>query len=167
MLLTSPLTMNMSCAMEQILRGCKRKEEQYKNPDNDPRGPWTSANMVGLATEDARPNLHYDLIDPSTGINYGKPTKGWRYDKKYHVTPYSEGRMIWPDTPNGRPRKKQYLADLAGLYTGYSSTYRRKFGTLGQAVISNFKSGETFALTILRTLDVLQELIDTSLPDER
>ena len=51
------------------LRGCKRKEEQYKNPDNDPRGPWTSANMVGLATEDARPNLHYDLIDPSTGIN--------------------------------------------------------------------------------------------------
>ena len=45
------------------LRGCKRKEEQYKNPDNDPRGPWTSANMVGLATEDARPNLHYDLID--------------------------------------------------------------------------------------------------------
>ena len=51
------------------LRGCKRKEEQYKNPDNDPRGPWTSANMVGLATEDARPNLHYDLIDPNTGIN--------------------------------------------------------------------------------------------------
>ena len=45
------------------LRGCKRKEEQYKNPDNDPRGPWTSANMVGLAT-DVIPlkNGHIDII---------------------------------------------------------------------------------------------------------
>ena len=111
------------------LRGCKRKEEQYKNPDNDPRGPWTSANMVGLATEDARPNLHYDLIDPSTGINYGKPTKGWRYDKNTMSRLIAEGRIIWPDTPNGRPRKKQYLADLAGLYTGYSSIIGENFYT--------------------------------------
>ena len=63
------------------LRGCKRKTEQYKNPDNDSRGSWTSANMAGLATAEARPNLHYDLIDPNTGINYGRPTKGWRYDR--------------------------------------------------------------------------------------
>lgn len=111
------------------LRGCKRKEEQYKNPDNDPRGPWTSANMVGLATEDARPNLHYDLIDPNTGINYGKPAKGWRYDKNTMTRLIKEGRIIWPDTPTGRPRKKQYLADLAGSYTGYSSIIGEDFYT--------------------------------------
>ena len=63
------------------LRGCLRDISQYSNPDNDPRGPWASANMVGLAAEDARPNLHYDLINPETGINYGKPLKGWRYDR--------------------------------------------------------------------------------------
>lgn len=85
--------------------------------------------MVGLATEDARPNLHYDLIDPSTGINYGKPTKGWRYDKNTMSRLIAEGRIIWPDTPNGRPRKKQYLADLAGLYTGYSSIIGENFYT--------------------------------------
>lgn len=111
------------------LRGCKRKEEQYKNPDNDPRGPWTSANMAGLATEDARPNLHYDLIDPNTGINYGKPIKGWRYDKTTMSRLIAEGQIIWPDTPSGRPRKKQYLADLAGSYTGYSSIIGKDFYT--------------------------------------
>lgn len=111
------------------LRGCKRKEEQYKNPDNDPRGPWTSANMAGLATEDARPNLHYDLIDPNTGINYGKPIKGWRYDKTTMSRLIAEGQIIWPDTPSGRPRKKQYLADLAGSYTGYSSIIGEDFYT--------------------------------------
>ena len=103
------------------LRGCKRKEDQYKNPDNDPRGPWTSANMVGLATEEARPNLHYDLVDPTTGINYGKPAKGWRYDRNTMARLIAENRILWPETPAGRPRKKQFLSDLAGTYTGYSS----------------------------------------------
>ncbi|GFI17316.1 hypothetical protein IMSAGC009_02486 [Lachnospiraceae bacterium] len=90
------------------LRGCKRKNEQYKNPDNDPRGPWTSANMVGLATAEARPNLHYDLINPDTGINYGRPVKGWRYDRNTMSKLISENRIIWPDTPNGRPRKNKF-----------------------------------------------------------
>lgn len=85
--------------------------------------------MVGLATEDARPNLHYDLIDPNTGINYGKPAKGWRYDKNTMARLIAEGRIIWPDTPNGRPRKKQFLADLAGFYTGYSSIIGEDFYT--------------------------------------
>ena len=31
--------------------GAERKTDNYGNPDNDPRGPWTSANMAGLASE--------------------------------------------------------------------------------------------------------------------
>jgi len=103
------------------LRGCKRKSEQYKNPDNDPRDPWTSANMAGLATAEARPNLHYDLINPDTGINYGRPVKGWRYDRNTMSKLISENRIIWPNIPSGRPRKKQYLNELNTDYTGYSS----------------------------------------------
>lgn len=103
------------------LRGCVRKTDQYKNPDNDPRGPWTSANMAGLATAEARPNLHYDLIDPKTGINYGRPTKGWRYDRNTMSKLIAEDRILWPPTPKGRPRKKQFLSELSAEYTGYSS----------------------------------------------
>ena len=33
----------------RVFRGTDRKTEQYKNPDNDPRGPWTSANMVSYS----------------------------------------------------------------------------------------------------------------------
>ncbi len=63
------------------LRGSQRDHSQYSNPDNDPRGPWASGNMVGLLPQEERPNLHFDLINPETGINYGKPPMGWRYDK--------------------------------------------------------------------------------------
>ncbi len=111
------------------LRGVARKTEQYKNPDNDPRGPWASANMAGLATAEARPNLHYDLINPQTGVNYGRPTKGWRYDRNTMARLIDEDRIIWPDSPNGRPRKKQFLADLEDEYTGYSSIIGENFYT--------------------------------------
>lgn len=111
------------------LRGCLRKTEQYSNPDNDPRGSWASANMAGLATADARPNLHYDLVDPATGINYGCPTKGWRYDRNTMRRLIAEKRIIWPDSPNGRPRKKQFLSELGTEYTGYSSIIGEKYFT--------------------------------------
>ena len=105
----------------RVLRGTERKTEQYTNPDNDPRGPWTSANMVGLATSDARPNLHYDLVNPNDGINYGCPPKGWRYDRNTMKRLIGENRIIWPDTPDGRPRKKAFLNELSDNLPGFSS----------------------------------------------
>ena len=64
------------------LRGEDRDTTQYSNPDNDPRGQWSSSNMVGILPASKRPNCHYDLVNPETGINYGKPKMGWRFDKK-------------------------------------------------------------------------------------
>jgi hypothetical protein len=44
-----------------------RDESKFANPDNDSRGDWMSRSMLGLATRDQRPNLHYDIIEPTTG----------------------------------------------------------------------------------------------------
>ena len=105
----------------RALKGGDRKTEQYTNPDNDPRGAWTSANMAGLLPADQRPNCHYDLINPETGINYGKPKMGWRYDKSTMARLIEEKRIIWPDTPDGRPRKKSFLSEISEVLPGYSS----------------------------------------------
>ena len=46
----------------------------YKNPDNDPRGPWRAGYCVnGLF----RPNLRYEIKTPS-GKTIQPPDKGWR-----------------------------------------------------------------------------------------
>ena len=103
------------------IRGEERKKGLYSNPDNDPRGDWTSGNMVGLATEEARPNLHFDLINPVTGINYGCPTRGWRYDPKRMSDLIADNRILWPSTEGGRPRVKVFLKELKEKYTGFSS----------------------------------------------
>ena len=105
----------------RALKGAERKTEQYTNPDNDPRGPWASANMVGLLPENLRPNCHYDLINPKTGINYGKPEMGWRYDRHTMAKLIEEDRILWPDSPTGRPRKKSFLSEISVVLPGYSS----------------------------------------------
>lgn len=105
----------------RILHGSERKINQYSNPDNDPRGAWTSANMAGLLPEDQRPNCHYDLINPETGINYGRPKMGWRYDKNTMSKLIMEKRIIWPENKEGRPRKKTFLSEISETLPGYSS----------------------------------------------
>lgn len=108
-------------AYGNTVRGVRRNEEQFGNPDKDPRGYWTSGNMVGLADEEARPNLHYELIDPATGNNYGKPRQGWRFDRNRMAQMIAEGRILWPIKPNGRPRQKVFLKEMKSEFTGYSS----------------------------------------------
>lgn len=105
----------------RVFKGGERRVDQYNNPDNDPRGSWTSANMVGIATEEQRPNLHYDLIDHRTGINYGKPAMGWRYDKKTMKRLIDEDRVIFPEDSSGRPRRKTFLKEIKEVRPGFSS----------------------------------------------
>ncbi|WPZ35817.1 site-specific DNA-methyltransferase [Thalassobaculum sp. OXR-137] len=105
----------------KAIRGSERNKEQYSNPDNDPRGDWASANMVGIATADRRPNLHYDLVHPETGINYGCPQMGWRYDRNTMARLIREDRILWPASSDGRPRRKAFLSELDSDFTGFST----------------------------------------------
>jgi len=103
------------------LKGSAIDAGKYSNPDNDSRGPWMSDNLVGLATKDRRPNLHYDLIDPATGINYGCPEKGYRYSQQTMAEKIADNRILWPSKPTGRPRHKKFIAELGSEFTGFST----------------------------------------------
>ena len=103
------------------IRGDNRDVSQFSNLDDDVRGAWTSGNMVGLANKEARPNLHYDLINPATGIDYGCPNQGWRYDRARMASLISENRILWPSKDDGRPRQKVFLNEMSTEFTGFSS----------------------------------------------
>jgi len=103
------------------VRGAVRDAARYTNPDGDRRGAWTSANMVGIATAARRPNLHHRLVDPRTGVDYGCPPMGWRYDRATMARLVAEDRILWPPRPDGRPRRKVFLVELGSKYTGLSS----------------------------------------------
>jgi adenine-specific DNA-methyltransferase len=149
---------------DRALKGSERKEDQYSNPDNDTRGGWVSGNMVGLKDEMQRPNLHYDLINPETGINYGKPFMGWRYEPKTMNRLIEEKRILWPDDPKGRPRKKVFLSELSDTLPGFSSI-------VGEDVYTRDGTGEIDNLFGTRIFDfpkpsgIITELINQVVDD--
>lgn len=113
------------------LRGAEKDMSKYSNPDKDLRGDWMSADMTGLATEDQRPNLHYDVTDPKTGITYKCPPTGWRYEKKRMQQLIETDAVIFPNKAGGRPRRKKFARDLEDEFTGFSTVLSATFNTQG------------------------------------
>ncbi len=90
-----------------------RKEsdnKHYKNPDNDPRGPWFQGN---LSSPNPRQNLRYIIISP-TGKNISPPANGWRWSKKRMDEMITSGEIVFTNDGE-RIIKKTYLADQGGL----------------------------------------------------
>ena len=133
-------------------RGAEKDMSKYSNPDNDPRGPWMSDNLVGLATKDRRPNLHYDLVNPETGDVYPCPEKGWRYSKETMAQKIAKRRIIWPSRKGGRPRHKKFAADLRGEYAGFSSFIDCGNTNEGTEEVSQIMGGEQFIFPKPRSL---------------
>lgn len=107
---------------ESILRGIERDESKFSNPDEDPRGPWMSRSILGLATKEQRPNLHYPITNPATGISYSPPANtGWRYNQERMTSLIESKCIIFPATSDGRPREKKYRADIQNDYVAFPS----------------------------------------------
>ena len=125
-------------------RGTEKDVDKFSNPDNDSRGPWRSADLTGLATREARPNLHYDLIDPKTGINYGCPPKGWRYEPSTMKQKIEEGRIIFPSSADGRPRHKLFLKEMKSLFKNISTVLSGFSTADGTREVNSLMGGVAF-----------------------
>lgn len=124
--------------------GKESDKAKYSNPDNDPRGPWMSDNMVGLANESQRPNLHYNLTNPTTGITYSCPPTGWRYEPKRMSELIERNEVIFPADPTGRPRRKKFMKDLESEYTGLSSVLETVYSSQGTRELRELYDGKEY-----------------------
>ncbi len=140
------------------IRGKLSDMSKYSNPDNDPRGDWMSDNMVGLATESQRPNLHYELENPATGIVYACPPTGWRYDRKHMKELISNNEVLWPSDPNGRPRRKKFAKDLQSEYTGFSSVFDTVYSSQGTRELTELFDGNDY-FDFPKPVDYIQQIV--------
>lgn len=83
----------------------------YKNPDNDPRGPWNSVTYTGNKTRDERPNLYYGITNQNTGdVIFPPDTLTWRYGKETHAENEKNQLLYWgKDGKSKVPRLKMFL----------------------------------------------------------
>lgn len=84
----------------------------FKNPDNDPRGPWVSSDYTA---QGFRPNQMYEIVTPG-GARYTPPEgKCWKNIESEFLRQKVEGRIWFGLDGNGFPRRKTYLAERDGL----------------------------------------------------
>ncbi len=148
-----------------IIRGKPSDKEKYSNPDNDPRGPWMSNSILGLADAENRPNLHYTIIDPQTGIKYPcPPTTGWRYSPETITKKIEEKRIVFPKKKDGRPREKKFLSELKSEYTGFSSILSEEAGyTLnGTRELRDIFGGGVFGFP--KPISLVKQIVQQSIP---
>lgn len=115
----------------------KRNEKAdsiYSNPDNDPRGVWTSVSYVNPATKDQRPNLTYPLYNPFTGTIVEHPTNAWKYEKATYEKHVKENRLYWGKSgENTYPRLKKFLSEMDGGMVPVDLWRQDDTGTTDQA----------------------------------
>ena len=82
---------------------------RYKNPDNDPRGPWAADNMT-VKTYSAA--YDYPITTPNGTVI--SPTNGrcWFTSKERMQKLIDEGRVYFGADGGNTPRLKRYLADV-------------------------------------------------------
>lgn len=96
------------------LREVRNSDEKgYSNPDNDPRGVWTSVSFVSQRTRDERPNLSYPLTNPFTKKTFTHPTNSWKYNEEKYKEMLADNRFYWgKNKDQDFPRIKRFLSEL-------------------------------------------------------
>lgn len=84
----------------------------YRNPDNDPRGVWTSADYTA---QGYRPNQMYEITTPG-GAKFTPPEgKCWKNIEEVFLQQVAENRIWFGPDGNSMPRRKTFLSEHEGV----------------------------------------------------
>lgn len=96
--------------------GEKRDEEAdgFKNPDNDPRGPWRESNIKSTTKpiEDA-----FTIVDPNTGREY---TNTWAFSRESLERMIQENRILWKEN---LPKQKEFMYEMTNENKALKSSW--------------------------------------------
>lgn len=84
--------------------------DRYKNPDNDPRGVWTSVPAIAQGGH-ATKSQFYTLISPK-GLSFNPPSGScWRYTQERMQQAMEDNRIWFGSDGTGVPRIKKFLSE--------------------------------------------------------
>lgn len=99
------------------INGLPRTDEmnaRYKNPDNDPRGPWKSGDL-SVRTYNAKAD--YSITTPSGRVVNPPAGRSWRTSKDNFEKLVSENRIWFGELGENVPSIKRFLTDVKQTVT--------------------------------------------------
>jgi adenine-specific DNA-methyltransferase len=109
--------------VRNLLPRTQKQDKAYKNPDNDPRGPWKPGD---LSARNYYSVGRYPITCPSGRVIAGPPQgMYWRVSKEKLHQMDEEGRIWWGKDGNNIPAIKRFLTDvMAGVVPETIWTYQ-------------------------------------------
>ena len=105
--------LNVGKAFLNQLPISEKRAKDFRNPDSDPRGAWTSDNLTGM-TGHATASQFYVITTPS-GEQYPPPEgRCWALSEDTFKKLLSENRIWFGKEGNSRPRLKRFLSEISG-----------------------------------------------------
>ncbi len=92
----------------------KEQLARYQNPDNHPKGAWTSGDL-GANVKGGRyvASLYYPIVNPNTGEEHYPPQNGnWRFSKDTIEKLLANNEIYFGEDGKGRPKLKRFLCDV-------------------------------------------------------
>lgn len=83
--------------------------DRYKNPDNDPRGPWTSGDSL---RKEYREYAFYEIITPAGRKVSPPPGSSWRFNQEEVPKLIADNRLWFGKDGKGVPRIKRFLSEV-------------------------------------------------------
>ncbi|MCW5590858.1 MAG: site-specific DNA-methyltransferase [Burkholderiales bacterium] len=105
-------------------------DERYKNPDNDPKGPWTATD---LTRAEHRDRDYWGLVTPSGKTVFPAKGRSWSRPKENIEKLKKDGRLWFGSKGNNLPRLKKYLSEMDGGVTPQSIWFHTEVGNNQEA----------------------------------
>jgi adenine-specific DNA-methyltransferase len=105
-------------------------DERYKNPDNDPKGPWTATD---LTRAEHRDRDYWGLVTPSGKTVFPAKGRSWSRPKENIERLKEEGRLWFGPTGSNLPRLKKYLTEMQDGLTPQSIWFHNEVGNNQEA----------------------------------
>ena len=126
------------------LPATKEQRARYKNPDQDPRGPWTSGDLTAKAGPGRRREQFYNIITPSGRSVAPATGTCWRYTRERFQELIDDNRIDF-GSGDKMPRLKRFLSEVdpglvpdtwwEGSNVGTADSAKRHLKTLFPSVI--------------------------------
>jgi len=118
-------------------------QARYKNLDNDPRGPWTSGDLL---RKDVQRTGLFSITTPSGRICDPPPGRSWRTSKEGYEMMLLENRIWFGEDGSNVPRIKRFLSEVKDGITSLTIWLREEVGDNQEAQkeVKSFNTGDPF-----------------------
>jgi len=92
----------------------EQQAKVYKNPNNDPKGPWRTIPITAQAGHATKAQF-YTITAPNGKEFNPPPGNCWRYSREAFEKLRSEGRIYFGKANNSQPTTIRYLSEVEGV----------------------------------------------------